>query len=59
MTISEYDNVLTNLLFETVDVEDIAQETFQILDDKHRIELAQDILTNFGIEFPNRNDDYE
>ena len=59
MTIPEYAECLENLLFESLDVETIANETFAFLNDNQTVELAQYILTNFDISFPNRDDENE
>jgi hypothetical protein len=51
-----YANELENLLFSVLDAETIANEVFSKLNQEQRIEMAQDILTDYDVSFPNRED---
>ena len=59
MTSDEYANVLETILFDSLDCETIAECTFKMLRESERIELAQWILTDYDISFPNRDDENE
>jgi hypothetical protein len=56
VTTDVYANELENLLFSMLDAETIANEVFSKLNQEQRIEMAQDILTDYDVSFPNRED---
>ena len=57
MTFGEYADALETILFESLDSDTIADETFKKLSENMRVELAQWILTDYDVPFPNRDDD--